>query len=126
MSAQTELQGLYEKWIQLTREEGVAIQAADWQKAGKIQSDKADLQKQINRAHDTFARLNSANKGISPFNSNIGCLISLENQNAEYLKLQHRRLQTERMEMERSHKNLHRIRNSYAASIPTADWQEVG
>lgn len=125
MTALQEIQELYDKWVRLTREEGVSITSADWPETSRLQAAKAELQKQINKAHENLARQNPEKIPVSPFRRNLGRLISLENQNGEHLKSQHQRLLAERRDLEISQKNLHRIRSSYASDQPTNDWQCV-
>ena len=60
MSARKELAGILEQWLQLTRVEGAAIQAALWPAVRRIQARKAALRKSLIEAARTCAEADAA------------------------------------------------------------------
>lgn len=114
-----ELQGLYDRWHELTREETVAIRAERWSGVAELQHQKAELQAQVERLSSLPAVDPWPVAGLAPL---IRELLALETENARLMegKLAVRRQQ--QAELDRSGNNLRRLRGSYGQGRATT-WQ---
>lgn len=92
--------------MQLSQDEGAAIEAANWAKVAEIQAAKARLQPLITQQKSQFT-------GANPFTAQVGRLLSLEARNTELLATQIRRAVTEKASLDQSQQNLRRLRHSY-------------
>jgi hypothetical protein len=122
MSARQDITVLLEQWLQLTRAEGVAIEAADWAKVREIQAGKAALHKSLAEVKRRWVRENSGESQKS-FHAEVGRLISLETRNAERLNLQLRRARAEQDSLNDAVRNLHKIQRSYVRPPSPTAWQ---
>jgi len=127
MSARSDLAKLLAQWLELTRAEGGAIQAAAWARVSEIQSHKAALQKSFDETREKWAgeysgRVPAAAKA-DPFRAELGRLLSLEERNRALLAAQLQRVQTEQGSLDQAYQNLRKIQRSYTRKpYPTA-WQ---
>ena len=119
MDAHAKLMSAYDDWRRWTEAEGDALRAANWSRVAQCQAAKRDMQPLIlrlgeaariewARTADTRADLERAMRSV------VGELIVLENRNGAILAQRRDALLTRKTEMDRSHCNLRRLRNSYA------------
>jgi hypothetical protein len=115
MSARHEVNHLLGQWLELTRAEAGAIQAAAWPNVGAIQSSKAALRESLTRALDRW-NLENGRATIPPnhpFRAQVNRLLSLETRNAEIVAAQMRRVQHEQQRNAEDLRNLLRLQRSY-------------
>ncbi len=126
MSARKELAGILEQWLQLTRAEGAAIQAALWPAVRRIQARKAALRKSLIEAARTCAEADAAagpgNPAPGPFRTEVGRIISLLTRNGAALTAQLRRARARQESLDQADRNLRRIQRSYVRPQPPTAW----
>src|SRR5580692_972169 len=125
MTAQQEMAGLFERWLKLTQAEAGAIENAAWSALKEIQAAKDSLKKLLS---DVKQRWNSENPRRAscppeenPFHPVICRLLSMETRNAELLAAKISQAQAEKKSLDEAARNLHNIRQSYAAK-PNGRW----
>ena len=125
MSAQQQIAGLLDQWLQLTLAEEQAIEAAAWSELKRIQSAKAGLQPPLNEATAEWAAEHSdrplAETPDHPFRAEVNRLITLEAGNGERLAARIKGARQEILSRETSCRNLRRVHGSYARK-PEAVW----
>ena len=126
MSARKELAGILEQWLQLTKAEGAAIQAAHWSAVSPIQSRKAGLRQSLAEAARKCAREQAAsgpgNPSPNPFGAEAGRIISLLTRNGAALAAQMRRARARQELLNQSKRNLQKIQYSYLRPKSPAAW----
>jgi uncharacterized protein involved in exopolysaccharide biosynthesis len=126
MSARQELAGILQQWLQLTREEGAAIQTALWPAVSRIQARKAILRKSFTDAVQKCAAEDAAagpgKPASKPFRAEVGRIISLLARNGAALAAQLNRARTRRETLDQTKRNMRRIQRSYARSHPSTAW----
>jgi uncharacterized protein involved in exopolysaccharide biosynthesis len=126
MSAREELGGILEQWLQLTQEEGAAIQAAAWPAVRRIQARKAALRKSFTEAARKCAQEDAAaspgNPAPRPFRAEAGRIISLLTRNAAALAAQVSRARARQESLDQANRNLRRIQRSYVRLQPPTAW----
>lgn len=118
MNASGELRGLYERWRTLTGSEAAAIRSGRWDAVAEIQSQKFELQAEIEAAS---ARSPSAHAQDPSLGRMIRELMERESDNARELDLRLEAVREERADLDRSGHNLRRLRGSYGQS-PAGNW----
>ncbi len=126
MSARRELAGILEQWLQLTRAEGAAIQAAVWPAVRRIQARKAALRKSLAEAAQTCAEEDAAadpgNPAPKPFRAEVGRIISLLTRNGAALTAQLSQARARQESLDQANRNLRRIQRSYVRPQPPTAW----
>jgi hypothetical protein len=119
MTAQQEMAGLLEQWLQLTRAEAGAIQYATWPDLRNIQAAKASLQKLLTDAKERWNRENpgraSAPPDEHPLYTVVCRLLSMETRNAEALAAKLRQANARKESLDEAARNLRNVRQSYAS-----------
>jgi len=118
MSPVEELTALYEQWRCLSREEGRAIDDADWDQVAQCQSGKTGLQPRIAElsqrpevaAHET------------QFRSVVEPLMEMERSNQARLGEQRELAERQKQQLDRSSRQLRQLHQSYVAPART-NWQ---
>ena len=126
MNTRQDIAQLLEQWLQLTKEEGAAIQAAIWPTVKRIQAKKAALQAPLAAAARKWADEDSANGGgnpaLLPFRAEVGRILSLLTRNGEALAAQLRKAQAEQELLDQGKRNLSKIEGSYVRQLSPAAW----
>jgi predicted deacylase len=125
MSARKELAGILEKWLQLTRAEGAAIQAAAWSALGEIQARKAALRKSLAEAMRACVEEEAGSAGkFAPraFRAEASRILSLLTRNGAALAAQLSRAKAQRESLDQADRNLRRIERSYVRLHPPTAW----
>jgi hypothetical protein len=126
MSARKELAGILAQWLQLTRAEGAAVQAAAWQAVRQIQARKAALRKPLAEAAGRCAQEDAAaspgNPVPRPFRAEAGRIISLLTRNSAALTAQLSLARARQESLDQASRNLRRIQRSYVRLQPPAAW----
>jgi hypothetical protein len=123
MSARNEFSGILQQWLQLTREEGAAIQSGLWPDVRRIQARKVVLREAFTAAARKCAREDvSGGRTQKPFRAEVGRIISLLTRNGEALAGQLRRVQARRKLLEQAKRNLRRIQRSYLRPRQPTAW----
>jgi hypothetical protein len=124
MSAQEEMTRLLQQWLQMTRAESEAIQAAAWPRLQAIQSDKARLRQPLGEAMKQWKAREPSPSGGPPsdpsFRAAIGRLIALEERNARLVAARQEQTRAQRLHLERAARNLLRVKQCYAPAAPVA------
>ncbi|MGP8201486.1 MAG: hypothetical protein ACLQU4_18505 [Limisphaerales bacterium] len=126
MSARKELAGILEEWLQLTRSEGAAIQAAAWPALREIQARKAALRKSFIEAMRACAAEESGGAGKfapRPFRAEASRILSLLTRNGAALAAQLSRAKARRELLNQADRNLRKIQRSYVRLHPSTAWQ---
>jgi hypothetical protein len=114
---------LLQQWLQMTRAESQAIQAAAWPKLREIQSGKAGLRQPLAQA---FRQWKSGQPSVpassaeNPFRAQVARLIALEAHNAQFLAGRREKARQQQLQLERAAQNLRNLRRSYAPPTPPA------
>ncbi len=125
MSAKDRLFDTYAEWRRWTEEEGDAIRQSDWPKVHSCQRAKLELQPRIMKFTDD-ARTETVGTGTrwedieKDLRREVASLIQLETRNGQVLDTVRRLAQAEQAELERSRRQLQRVR-SYAP-VRTSVW----
>jgi hypothetical protein len=126
MSARKELAGILEQWLQLTRAEGAAIQAAVWPAVRRIQARRAALRESFTEAARRCAEENAAakpgNPPPKPFRAEVGRIISLLTRNSVALRAQLSRARARQESLDQANRNLRGIQRSYVRPQPPTAW----
>jgi hypothetical protein len=122
MSARQDIGRLLEQWLQLTKAEATAIQAADWSAVAKIQTSKAALQKAL-EAERQGRMLYRRGPEADAIQAKIARLISLESRNAELIAAQQLRARAEQSALEQTRRTLHKVKRSYNHPKSPTEWQ---
>jgi hypothetical protein len=127
MNPDQQLFQFYDRWRELTTNEGQAIAATDWPRLEQCQAEKRLLQDQIKAASDQRQRellVGGANALVvtGRFRSVVDELIALEERNARALAGQRAALEEQQRELHQASRTLRRLHAAYAASPQTA-WQ---
>jgi uncharacterized protein involved in exopolysaccharide biosynthesis len=120
MSARTELAGILQQWLELTRAEGSAIQAALWPALRRIQARKGALRKSLTAAARACVAEDAS--ALRPFRAEVGRINSLLTRNAAVLAAQMARARARQESLDQAKQNLRRIQRSYARSQTPAAW----
>jgi hypothetical protein len=127
MNAESNISKLLAEWLELTKAEGSAIQAAAWPRVSEVQARKAALQKSFTQARDQWNRENPglplAECTAHPFRTEVGRLLSLEERNKNWLDAQLNRAREQQDAFDQSHRNLHKVKRSYIRKQPLDAWQ---
>lgn len=118
MSARDELAAVLQRWLQLTRQEASAIEAAAWPALARIQASKAPLRDSFVAA----ARQCATEDPSLPFRAEVGRIISLLTRNAEVLAAQLRRARARQKSLNEARRNLGKIRQSYIQPARLTAW----
>jgi hypothetical protein len=120
MSAAKDLTGILEQWLQLTKAESAAIQAAGWPALQQLQARKAALRQPLAEAVKRCA----AEEGAVPrdLRAKVGRIISLLTRNGAALAERLRRVRERQEALDQVERNLHRIRRSYAPPPRRTAW----
>ena len=125
MSAKDRLFDTYAEWRRWTEEEGDAIRQSDWPKVHSCQRAKLELQPRIMKFTDD-ARTETVGTGTrwedieKDLRREVASLIQLETRNGPVLDTVRRLAQAEQAELDRSRRQLQRVR-SYAP-VRTSVW----
>ena len=113
---------LLQQWLQMTRAESQAIQAAAWPKLLDLQSRKASLRQPLEEA---FRQCQSGQPAVpaspvaeNPFHAQLARLIALEAHNAQLLADKKQQARARRLQLECAAQNLRNLRRSYARPSP--------
>jgi len=113
---------LLEQWLQMTRAESQAIQAAAWPKLREIQSRKAGLRQPLDLAFRQWKSSRpsapASDAAENPFRAQVARLIALEAHNAQFLAGRRERARERQLHLERAAQNLRNLRRSYAPPSP--------
>jgi hypothetical protein len=122
MTPPDQLTLLLRQWLELTRAESAAIQAAVWPKLRQIQSGKASLRQPLDQA---FRQWKSTDPAVAasaaarrPFRAQVARLIALEAHNAQLLAVRRDQARQKLLHLERAARNLRNLRRSYAPPAP--------
>jgi hypothetical protein len=127
MSACATLLELYQEWRQWTETEGEAILANNWRQVVRCQAAKTELQPRILTQTD-LAEAECARDGIDrnafkkQVRSRVNELIYLETRNGEFLAEQKQSAELEYDGLNRSSRNLPKIRKQYTSESKAA-WE---
>ena len=110
-----ELEALYEQWRRLTEGERQAIEAATWSQVEQYQAAKSRLQPRIT---EVTQRLDTSvlEREFRPV---IDELIRLERRNSALLQRQRNAAERQRLELDRTSRNLRQIHKSYVPPVRT-------
>ena len=128
MSARDELADLYERWRQLTLAEAEAIRLTRWAELEQHQLAKAKLQPVIAHAEEQlkaelpagFVQREAIERQLQNV---VDELIQLEQGNHDLLAAQRQTADDQRVNLERTGRNLRQLHRSYAPTLATAHWQ---
>ena len=113
---------LLQQWLQMTRAESQAIQAAAWPQLLDLQSRKASLRQPLDQAFSQFKSGRPALPASTPaqtsFRAQLARLIALEAHNAQLLADKKQRACAQQLHLERAAQNLRNLRRSYAPPSP--------
>jgi uncharacterized protein YaaN involved in tellurite resistance len=113
---------LLRQWLDLSRAESAAIQAAAWPKLREIQSGKAALRQPLDEAFRQWKSTNPAEAAsaaaLRPFRAQAARLIALEERNAQLLAVRRDQTREKILHLERAARNLRNLRHSYAPPPP--------
>jgi hypothetical protein len=125
MSARDDMARLLQQWLQLTRAESEAIQAAAWPKLQELHSHKASLRQPLDQALAKWKTQESsafpAAVSDHPFRAEVSRLIALESHNAQLLAARRQKAREQQLLLERAAHNLRKVRRSYAPP-PAVVW----
>jgi hypothetical protein len=123
MSAQHELAGILQQWLQLTREESAAIQSARWPALTRIQARKAALREALPAAARRSAQEDAAaGPARKSFRAEVGRITSLLTRNSETLAAQLRQVRARQELLDQAKRNLRKIQRSYLRPRHPAAW----
>jgi hypothetical protein len=122
MSARQDIGRLLDQWLQLTKAEAAAIQAAAWSKLAQIQSDKAALQQALDAERQRYIQPRGVVESPA-VQAQVARLVSLEARNAELLAAQQLRARAEQSALEQSKRTLRKVRRSYNQPGTTSAWE---
>jgi hypothetical protein len=114
---------LLQQWLQMTRAESQAIQAAAWPKLREIQSRKAALRQPLGLAFRQWKSGQPSGPGPAaqnPFRAPLARLIALEERNAQFLAGRRENARRQQLRLERAAHNLRNLRRSYGPPPPVA------
>ena len=123
MSARDEIEEYYEEWRTLSDAEAPAIQQSKWAQMQQCQSRKAAIQKMIIQrtpAMEQELDVEDAAENQRELRIVISDLISMERRNGELLAEKRRCMSAEQDGLEKSNRNLSRIRQAYTSKPQTA------
>lgn len=125
MNTQEQLLKLYERWGDLTTDEGVAIGAADWAKVAQYQAEKWMIRNQIHASSSQLeaeiqAGLVDPNAIHKQIHYRVDELIGMEMENERALAEQRQLAEREQWELQRSSQNLRRLHRAYAPALGPA------
>ncbi|MGD0816556.1 MAG: hypothetical protein ABSA83_23440 [Verrucomicrobiota bacterium] len=126
MSARKELAGILEKWLQLTRAEGEAIQAAAWPALREIQARKAALRKSFTEVMRACAAENAGAAGKfapRPYRAEAKRILALLTRNGAALAAKLSQAKARRELLNQADLNLRKIQRSYVRPHPLMAWQ---
>lgn len=118
MNPADELSALYAQWRSLTEEEGDAIESGAWPQVEHYQSAKSRLQPRI---VEVSQRLEAAVMEHQ-FRAVVEELMALERRNAARLRETRRSAEQEKLELDKTSRNLRQIHRSYVPPA-RAHWQ---
>ena len=118
MSPTAELSALYDQWRSLTEDEGLAITAAAWAQVDQYQAAKARLQPRIAEVSQRM----EATTHDARFRPVVEHLMQLERRNNASLAVQRRVAEQEKLELDRTSRNLRLIHKSYIPPV-RMNWQ---
>lgn len=124
MSAKQDIGRILEEWLRLTVAEGNSIQSAAWDKMKEIQTEKARLQKQLEKArHHLESDYKNPTEPEFPFRAQVNKLLSLEERNKAWLCEQVKRASEKQQSLHQAYRNLQKIQRSYVRKRPVIEWQ---
>jgi hypothetical protein len=113
---------LLQQWLQMTRAESQAIQAAAWPALLDLQSRKASLRQPLDQAfrqcQSGQPSLPASAAALNPFRAQLARLIALEARNAQLLADKKQGACAQQLHLERAAQNLRNLRRSYAPASP--------
>ena len=118
MSPTTELSALYDQWRSLTEDEGRAIAAAAWAQVEQYQAAKARLQPRIAEVSQRLGVMTPDAKFLPVVEE----LMQLERRNSALLASLRRAAEQEKLELDRTSRNLRQIHKSYIPPV-RMNWQ---
>jgi prefoldin subunit 5 len=124
MNARQELAGIMEQWLQLTQDEGAAIQRSQWQALKRIQARKSALRSSFTEAVQKCAEASGTRHPVlKPFQARAAKIMALLNRNAAALSAQLSRARARQEKLNQTRGNLQKIQRSYASTQPRRSWQ---
>jgi hypothetical protein len=117
MSAREEFAAILQQWLQLTREEGAAIQSADWPAVRLIQTRKASLRGSFTAAAHRCAGDDKSSAPVQPasksFRAEAARILSLLTRNSAALAAQMHQVRTRQEALDQTKRILSKIQRSY-------------